>query len=49
MIFPLKILHFRYTVRLVLSPIVTKVSKFVLLKSFDEPSNVADKPSKVKS
>ena len=31
----------------VLTPIGTKINKFVLQETFDEPSNVVDKPSKV--
>ena len=33
----------------VLTPIGTKVSKLVLQETFDEPSNVVDKPLKVEN
>ena len=33
----------------VLTPIGTKVSKFVLQETFDQPSNVVDEPSKVEN
>ena len=43
-------LHARCSLQVhVLTPTGTKVSKFVLQETFDEPLNVVDEPSKVEN